>query len=105
MQKVEKFHPAWMFDLNEETLPKERESHYRRQMLPQKMIHDGHTLIFRKDEFYSRYMGKLPYDKQCRYAIYGTKIKPLINNEVIVDIDVEKDLKLAEAIILNTNKC
>ena len=99
MQNVEKFHPAWMFDLNEETLSKERESHYRRQMLPQKMIHDGHTLIFKKDEFSRRYRGELPYDKKKRYSIFGTKFKPLINDKVIVDIDIKKDLILAEALL------
>lgn len=105
MQNVEKFHPEWMFDYNEDVLPQEVECHYRRQSLPQKMIHDGHTLIFKKDEFLSRYRGELPYDKKKRYSIFGSKIKPLINNEIIVDIDTRKDLLLAEAVILkNTQK-
>jgi CMP-N,N'-diacetyllegionaminic acid synthase len=102
MQNVEKFHPEWMFDYNEEDLPRETESHYRRQLLPQKMIHDGHTFIFKKDEFYNRYSGKLAYKKEYRYSIFGTKVKPLINNEIIVDIDTRKDLLLAEAVILNS---
>ena len=102
MQNVEKFHPEWMFDYNEEDLPRETESHYRRQLLPQKMIHDGHTFIFKKDEFYNRYSGKLAYKKEYRYSIFGTKGKPLINNEIIVDIDTRKDLLLAEAVILNS---
>ena len=101
MQNVEKFHPEWMFDYNEEVLPLAMESHYRRQSLPQKMIHDGHTLIFKKDEFLRRYRGELPYDKKIRYSIFGTKFKPLINDEVIVDIDTKKDLILAEALLNN----
>jgi len=99
MQNVEKFHPEWMFDYNERVLPLATESHYRRQSLPQKMIHDGHTLMFKKDEFCRRYRGDLPYDKKKRYSIFGTKFKPLINDEVIVDIDTRKDLILAEALL------
>lgn len=99
MQNVEKFHPEWMFDYNENVLPLVTESHYRRQSLSQKMIHDGHTFLFKKDDFYSRYRGKLPYDKKKRYSIFGTKFKPLINDEVIVDIDTKKDLILAEALL------
>ena len=101
MQNVEKFHPEWMFDYNERVLPLVTESHYRRQSLPQKMIHDGHTLIFRKEEFSSRYNGRFTYDNEYRYSIFGSHIKPLINNEIIVDIDTRKDLILAEAVILN----
>jgi len=101
MQNVEKFHPDWMFDYNEEVLPLEKESHYRRQSLPQKMIHDGHTFIFRKEDFYGRYNGSLMYNKENKYSIFGSNIKPLINNEIIVDIDTKKDLILAEALILN----
>jgi len=99
MQNVEKFHPAWMLDYNEDILPREVEYHYRRQFLPQKMIHDGHTLVFIKDDFYNRYNGKLPYNKEYKYSIFGSKIKPLINNEIIIDIDTRKDLILAEAVM------
>ncbi|MGR3301655.1 MAG: cytidylyltransferase domain-containing protein [Candidatus Scalindua sp.] len=99
MQNVEKFHPEWMFDYNEEVLPLEVECHYRRQSLPQKMIHDGHTLVFKKNDFFRRYMSELSYDKEKRYSIFGSKIKPLINNEIIIDIDTKKDLILAEAVI------
>jgi|TARA_B100001964_G_scaffold148817_1_gene163985 CMP-N-acetylneuraminic acid synthetase len=99
MQNVEKFNPAWMFDFNDEILPKEEQGHYRRQMLPQKMIHDGHTLIFKTNDFYKRYNGELPYDKKYGYSIYGSKIKPLINNEVIIDVDTRKDLIIAEAVL------
>lgn len=99
MQNVEKFHPEWMYDYNEEVLSMVTESHYRRQSLPQKMIHDGHTLIFEKDGFSQRYRGEQSYDKNKRYSIFGTKFKPLINDEVIVDIDTRKDLILAEALL------
>ncbi len=99
MQNVEKYHPYWMFDCNERILPKEKEAHYRRQMLPQKMIHDGHTLLFRSSEFYKRYEGSMDYEKGYRFAIFGSKIKPLINSELIVDIDTKRDLILAESVI------
>jgi CMP-N-acetylneuraminic acid synthetase len=104
MQNVEKFHPEWMFDYNEKVLPLVEESHYRRQSLSQKMIHDGHTLIFNKDKFFRKYRGKLPYDKKKRYSIFGAKFKPLINDEVIVDIDTKKDLILADALLNNRSK-
>lgn len=101
MQNIEKFHPEWMFDFHLTILPRKECKLYRRQMLPQKMIHDGHTLIFRIDGFYKRYRGLIKYDRKCMYSVFGEKIKPLINNELIVDIDTEKDLKLAKAILLN----
>lgn len=104
MQNVEKFHPEWMFDYNNEILPKKVGIHYRRQVLPQKMIHDGHTLVFKIAEFLERYKKLITYDSKFKYSIYGNKIKPLINNEVIIDIDTAKDLKLAEAVIKNANR-
>lgn len=98
MQNVEKYHPAWMYDYNETILPPPKAVHYRRQMLPQKMIHDGHTLIFNSKLFYKQYKGAFQFDENYS-SIFGRKIKPLINNELIIDIDTEKDLILAEAII------
>ena len=103
MQNVEKFHPDWMFDFNADVLPKVKECHYRRQMLSQKMIHDGHTLIFKSEKFYRKYKGEIPYGSEVMYSIFGDKIKPLINHELIVDIDTEKDLKLANALLLIAN--
>ena len=100
MQNVEKFHPDWMFDYNNEVIPRKKETHYRRQGLSQKMIHDGHTLIFNIDKFYKKYKDQIAYDKSYRYSIYGDKIKPLINDKAIVDIDTKKDLKFAESIIM-----
>lgn len=102
MQDVGKFHPEWMFDYNNEILPKKIAIHYRRQALPQKMFHDGHTLLFKSDGFVKRYKKLIDYDSKFMYSIFGNKIKPLINSEIIVDIDTEKDLRLAEAIIKST---
>lgn len=99
MQNVEKFHPEWMFFYDEKILPEEKKGHHRRQSLPQKMIHDGHILLFRKEKFYKRYKGLVPCEKINGYSIYGKKIKPLINNELIIDIDTAKDLRLAEAVV------
>jgi CMP-N-acetylneuraminic acid synthetase len=102
MQNVEKYNPMWMFDYNKTILPEGHKCQYRRQDLPQKMIHDGHTFLFRIDKFINRYRHTNPYKFVHMYSIYGDKFKPLINNEVIVDIDTEKDLKLAESVILHS---
>jgi len=101
MQNVEKFNPEWMFDYNEDVLPRVQECHYQRQMLPQKMIHDGHTVIFRTMDFIKKFNGETPYGNKYRCSIFGEKIKPQINNEVIIDIDTEKDFRLAEALLTN----
>lgn len=104
MQNVGKFHPAWMFDYNDTILPRQKEVHYRRQELPQKMIHDGHTLVFRNKGFYKRFKALEPYDKEYIYSVYGTRIKPLVTDEVIIDIDTGIDLKLADAFIERRSK-
>lgn len=100
MQNVEKFNPEWMFDLRQDLLPRVRQVDCRRQMLTQKMIHDGHTLIFKTENFFKRYKGIVPYEKDYSYAVFGAKIKPVINTSAIIDIDTEKDLRLAEALLL-----
>lgn len=99
MQNVEKYHPEWMFDFDEEVLPQNREKHFQRQGLSQKMIHDGHTILFKSELFSQKYHGKMVYKKEYLYSVFGEKIKPLINSEVIVDIDTVKDLKMAEAVL------
>lgn len=99
MQNVEKYHPAWMFDYDADYLPRVKQVHYRRQMLPQKMIHDGHTIVFRIDGFMKRYKGVVSYEQAYKYSIFGSTIKPLINDRLIIDIDTEKDLKLAAAVL------
>lgn len=99
MQNVGKFHPEWMFEYNEKVVPRVKESHYRRQDLAQKMIHDGHTLIFDSEKFYKRFKGLMAYDREYRYSVYGDRIKPLVNSETIVDIDTKKDMELAKAVL------
>lgn len=101
MQNVEKFHPDWMFEYNEDVLPCKPEVHYQRQNIPQKMIHDGHTLLFRSREFYQRYTGKLAYETNYLYSIFGAKIKPLLVSDLVIDIDTAKELKLAQAVLQN----
>jgi CMP-N,N'-diacetyllegionaminic acid synthase len=103
MQNVEKYNPEWMFDYVEDVLPKKKTLHYRRQMLPQKMIHDGHTTIFRVDKFMDKYNSKVDYDSEYQYSMFGDKIKPMINNEVIIDIDTLKDIKIADYFINGGN--
>lgn len=98
MQNVGKYHPEWMFDYTEGSIPHLPESRYRRQELKQKMIPDGHTLLFRARPFYERYKRLKSYGKY-RYAIFGSTIKSLINDEVIIDIDSKHDLRIAEAVI------
>ncbi|MFC1590815.1 cytidylyltransferase domain-containing protein [Candidatus Omnitrophota bacterium] len=104
MQNVEKFHPEWMLDYNEKILPRLKESHYRRQALPQKMIHDGHTVIFRAREFCERIKGNVPYEEGYTFSIFGGKIKPLVHDKLVIDIDTAKDLELAKAVIENSAK-
>lgn len=101
MQETGKYHPDWMFDLNREIIPRAKENSYRRQALIPKMIHDGHTVIFRSRQFYLRYKHLVRYDEGYMYSIFGSKIKPLLNDEMIIDIDSQKDFKIAEAIMLN----
>lgn len=94
MQNVEKNNPAWMFELNEEILPTKREEGYRRQDLKQFMGPDGHTIVFRTRHFLEFMEKHLPVT--VMYEDFGNRIKPMLNNELIIDIDTERDLKLAE---------
>ena len=95
MQNVEKFNPAWMHELNEDVLPVKKSKGYRRQDLKQFMIHDGHTILFRTKHFLE-FMGSNP-KQNIVYQAFGNKIKPMLNDKLIIDIDTEKDLKLAAA--------
>lgn len=97
MQNVEKHNPAWMFELNGEILPVKKEEGYRRQDLRQLMIHDGHTILVRSG-YFIKFM-KSKKDKRILLEEFGKKIKPVLNNKLIIDIDTEKDLKLAEAVL------
>ncbi len=97
MQNVEKYNPAWMFELNESILPKKKLEAYKRQDLKQLMIHDGHTILFRTDHFLKFMESKSK--ALFMYEAFGEKIKPMLNNRLIVDIDTERDLRLAEAIL------
>ena len=99
MQEASKFHPDWMFDYNEEILPKKKETHYRRQMLNQQMYCDGHTLIFRINKFLEKYNSMTDNNREYIFSIYGEKIKPILNDKIIIDIDSEKDLKMANCVI------
>ena len=102
MQRVGKFHPDWMFDYSATALPKIKRSAHRRQLLPPLMIHDGHSLLFHIGDFLDRYHGRVDYEENALYAIFGSKIKPIVNDCVIVDIDNQQDLVVAGA-LLGTN--
>ncbi|MFH1593938.1 MAG: hypothetical protein ABID09_04510 [Candidatus Omnitrophota bacterium] len=99
MQRIEKYHPEWMFEFTDRELPMKREAHYRRQALPKLMIHDGHTLVFEAQKFYKKFTKEIPYKAGFLYSIYGDRIKAMIVNETVVDIDTRKDLTLAKAVI------
>jgi CMP-N-acetylneuraminic acid synthetase len=99
MQKVEKYNPDWMFELNEEVLPTRKCAIYRRQDLKHYMIHDGHTILFRTDHFLRFMQEKGLSRKKGLYDSFGDKIKPMLNEKIIVDIDTQRDLQLAGAIL------
>ena len=99
MQNVEKNHPDWMHDYNEELLPLQKSVPHRRQLLSQKMQHDGHTFIFRSENFLKRYHNLISYDKSISRSVYGAKIKPMINDKLIVDIDTHRDITLAKCLL------
>ena len=97
MQNVEKFNPAWMFEFDENILPIKKSDGYRRQDLKQLMIHDGHTILFRTKYFLE--LMKTKTKQNFMYEGFGKKIKPMVNDKLIIDIDAERDLKLAEAVL------
>ncbi len=97
MQNVEKFNPAWMYELDKDMLPMTRSTVYRRQDLKQHMIPDGHTILFRSARFIE-FMQKNPKTSYM-FEPFGDRIKPWLNNEVIIDIDTEKDFLFAEAFL------
>jgi len=97
MQNVQKFNPANMFELNETVIPSKESGGYRRQDLKQLMIHDGHTVLFRTNYFLNFMERKSKHN--IMYNAFGKKIKPILNDKLIIDIDVERDLKLAESVL------
>ena len=97
MQNVEKFNPAWMFELNDDILPVKKNEGYRRQDLKQLMIHDGHTILFRSKRFLE--FMKINSKQNIMYEAFGKRIKPMLNDKLLIDIDTERDLKLAEAVL------
>lgn len=97
MQKVDKFNPAWMFELDEGILPAKKSGAYRRQDLKEFMIHDGHTVLFRTKHFLEFMRGNAK--EAIMYEVFGRKIKPMLSNELVIDIDTGKDLELAEAVL------
>jgi CMP-N-acetylneuraminic acid synthetase len=99
VQKVEKYNPSWMFELDEEILPAKKCAEYRRQDLRQYMIHDGHTILFRGKHFLEFMNGESLEKKKGLYDAFGKRIKPMLNDRLIVDVDAKKDLEVADAIM------
>ena len=98
MQNVEKFNPDWMFELDENILPAKESNGYRRQDLRQLMIHDGHTILFRTRHFLESFI-KTNCKENIVYAAFGKKIKPMLNDKLIIDVDTERDLEVTEAVL------
>lgn len=97
-QNVEKYNPAWMIDLSENELPDWNEKGFRRQDLKQYMVHDGHTCITRAEFFIKKYYEMKKKRTGKMYEVFGTKIKPWLNGELVIDIDTERDYWLANAV-------
>ena len=97
MQNVEKYNPAWLFELNEDVLSVKKEEGYRRQDLKQYMVPDGHTILVRNNHFLKFMAGNLPI--KFMYAALGNKIKPMLNDKLIIDIDTERDIELARSVL------
>lgn len=97
MQNAGKYNPAWMFELDEDVLPRKKEEGYRRQDLKQFMGPDGHTFLFRSRHFLDFMKSGLPIE--YLYQAFGKKIKPMLNDNLVIDIDTDKDLRLAEAVL------
>jgi len=104
MQNVEKFNPGWMFELDKNILPTKKNKGYRRQDLRQFMIHDGHTVLFRTRHFL-QFFTKTNSKENIMYEAFGKKIKPMLNDKLIIDVDTQRDLKLAEAILKFSVSC
>lgn len=96
-KKVEKYNPNWMTDLTEDYLPNTwLEEGYRRQDVKQKMIHDGHTCVFRYN-YHVNFVKDHGLDyKGKMYEFFGNKIKPLVHNEPVIDIDTADDFSYAQ---------
>jgi len=103
MQKVGKFNPAWMFELNENVLPVKKNEGYRRQDLKPLMIHDGHTVLFRTKHFLE--FMESNSEQNIIYQAFGKRIRPMLNERLVIDIDTEKDLKLAETVLARETEC
>lgn len=102
MQNVEKYNPAWMFPLSEDALLEKDTAGFRRQDLTQFMIHDGHTILMRSG-YFCEYM-KAAKNSPVMYEAFGRKIKPVLCNRLIIDVDTERDLAAAEAILKYNNE-
>ena len=101
MQNVEKYNPDWIYALNKDKLPHKKTAAVRRQDLKQRMIHDGHTVLTRSDYFINFMREKKK--ETFMYEVFGGKIKPMLNDRLIIDIDTEKDLKLARLVAQNNS--
>jgi CMP-N-acetylneuraminic acid synthetase len=89
--------PEYMYEYNESELYGFKTNSYRRQDIPKYMIHDGHTILFRYDYFKKfMEMGRKP---SYLYEQFGSKIKPIILENLMSQINDMYEFRLAESII------
>lgn len=100
-KKIKK-HPEYMAEYNDDIFPKIYTKNYRRQDLKEYMIHDGHTILIRKD-YFIKFM-ESNKDVDYLYEAFGSKIKPIINDKFITSIDNEYDYKFAEMILYDNSR-
>jgi CMP-N-acetylneuraminic acid synthetase len=93
----EHYHPDVMFKYDNNVLERKYTKEYRSQCREKYMIHDGHTILFKSD-YFIKYM-KERREPLYLYEQFGKHIKPIINKNIVIDIDRECDFKLAEAMI------
>jgi CMP-N-acetylneuraminic acid synthetase len=95
-------HPEYMYIYNETVLNKLKTKLYRRQDIKKHMIHDGHTILMRYN-YFKQFMkkGKEP---SYLYEQFGSKIKPIIMENLMMQINNMYEFNIAESIIGRNNE-
>jgi len=95
-RKVEHENPEVVFPYTDDILPMMISKEYMSQKRNNYMVHDGHTILFNTKKF-KEYMQQEHKGPNYLYRQFGCKIKPLIHDNIVLDIDNLNDFKLAEA--------
>ncbi len=93
MKKMNHLNPEFMFEFNEDILPKLKTKIYRWQDVNKYMTHDAHTILFRYESL------NTDNEPQYLYEQFGKKIKPMFHTNIVVDIDTQEDFDLAGRIL------